>query len=105
MACVAQFWPGPLKNSPIVIAPCVGSYMVLSLVLWFMQSFVQKNVIASTKEHPGTPAIHLESTMAKYSDQYTLKAVMKGESVAGSKDASMTQSVGMFFTEDAEILK
>lgn len=103
VACVAQFWPGKEKNSAIVIAPCVSGYVLLSLIVWGMQSMFQRDTIAWTKEHPGMPIIVLKSKLPRYGEEYTLSAVMKGRSISESRKSSTTQSIGLLFSEDAQV--
>jgi hypothetical protein len=101
VACIGQFWPGELKNSPYVLGPCVATYFFLTALIWILQTYVQKDAIAYTKHHPGNPGIVLRSKMKRFDDQYTLKACMKGESVV--RESSATQYVGNFFNENAEL--
>lgn len=105
-AAVAQLWPDKkLRSSPGFIIPCLLIYGVLSLAVWAISAYLQKDTIAMTKEHPGTPSIVLKSEVRNYGDDYKLTAMMKGASLHETRKSSSRQSFGNMFTSSAEIQK
>lgn len=76
MACVGQFYPKRLPNTPLVLAVCVASYALLSVALTAIGTLLERDAIALTRGGPGAgapPRIALASRLPRFQDTYTLR--------------------------------
>lgn len=100
VAALGQFYPGPLSNTKVAVSACVATYFVLSGLLQYFITFVEKDIIFRSKPLTAgqqSSALTVHASMGRYSDKYTLQAV-----IGGAAGPSFTGSVGSFFSERGE---
>lgn len=52
LACVAQFYPRPFPENKAVLAVCVVLYIVCQVVMQYIASYKQKNIVYRSKPGP-----------------------------------------------------
>ena len=96
-AMVAQFYPMPFPESRPLQGACCAGYFVLSGVLQFMITFVDKDTIMTTA---GATELQIDTTFHRFQEYFTFMVVPVKNS--GPKDAKATCAkmyVGRYFTE------
>jgi signal peptidase complex subunit 2 len=109
-AMVAQFAPIPFPESRVVLGMCGCMYFVLSGVLQFITTFIDKDAILLTKPNPESSNPHLKkhgirvrSNLPRFSEWYSviLEFSMPADQIA--KDPPRVEqawSVGQFFDKE-----
>ena len=111
-AMVAQFAPIPFPESRPVLGVCGSLYFLLSGVLQFIATFVDKDAILLTKPSPQSKNVTLQkyglrvrSNLPRFSEWYTIVlefCIPKGEgdAAAATSHVEQTWSVGQFFDKE-----
>jgi len=87
-AMVAQFYPIPFPASRPLLGVCCASYGILSTVLQYMITFVDKDTILltnSSKDHP--LALRIRTSFPRFQDEFVL-TVQRREYVAPAATSS-----------------
>ena len=87
-AMVAQFYPIPFPASRPLLGVCCASYGILSTVLQYMITFVDKDTILltnSSKDHP--LALRIRTSFPRFQDEFVL-TVQRRDYVAPPASAS-----------------
>lgn len=103
-AMTAQFYPLPFPDSRLLLGVCCAAYFVLSGVLQFMITFIDKKTIMSTLAQDGTPALQIDTSFERFQEYFTfavipLDAKGKGDEM-NPKATRAKMYVGRYFTED-----
>ncbi|XP_014207082.1 probable signal peptidase complex subunit 2 [Copidosoma floridanum] len=101
------FYPFPASKPVLLI--CVSIYFVLSVIITFYTSYMEKGifVVAIQRDPSGyDPDIVWEASsyMKKYDDKYSLILSMKNSSTGVSNEASATKSVANFIDVNGVVI-
>jgi signal peptidase complex subunit 2 len=115
-AMIAQFAPIPFPESRVVLGLCGSIYFILSGVLQFITSFIDKDSIlltkpiaaddARTKQNPKMAkyGLKVRSGLPRFSEWYTViiefEKVKNIDSAASSDQVKQKWSVGQFFDKE-----
>jgi signal peptidase complex subunit 2 len=109
-AMAAQFAPIPFPESRVVLGMCGCMYFVLSGVLQFITTFIDKDAILLTKADPESPNPHLKkygirvrSNLPRFSEWYSVILEFSIPSDQNVKDPPRVEqawSVGQFFDKE-----
>jgi signal peptidase complex subunit 2 len=98
----SQFYPLPFPDSRPLLAVCVVTYFILSSILQFMCSFVEKDYIMTTLPRDaksGSKPINIATDFPRFSEFFHVRIE---EADDGTAAYSEQASVGKFFTHDGE---
>lgn len=109
-ACVAQFVPIPFPESRPILGICGALYFLLSGVLQFITTFIDKDAILLTKPVENAPktntdmgkyGMRIRSQLPRFSEWYTVIVQFQLEDKnAVSPYVDQTWSVGQFFDKE-----
>mmetsp|Transcript_36059 Transcript_36059/g.71767 ORF Transcript_36059/g.71767 Transcript_36059/m.71767 type:complete len:206 (+) Transcript_36059:81-698(+) len=100
-AMVAQFYPLPFPTSRPLLAVCCAAYFVISTVLQYFVTFVDKDTILFTKPKEGFAyEMEIRTSFPRFQEYFTLIAQFKGKPDGPKTTAKMY--VGRYFTEKGE---
>jgi len=100
-ACVAQFYPLPFPLNRALLAACVFVYFLISGILQYITTFVDRDVIFYGLATPTRPACILRTRMGKYEGVYTVTAECPPGVVVGTS----VRTVGWFYTAEGFLLE
>lgn len=99
-AMIAQFYPMPFPQSRPLLGVCCFSYALLSGILQYIVTFVDKDTILLTSGRNGQPEeLRIRATFPKYQEYYTLTIQPKDDP---SRATIGKMYVGKYFTERGE---
>ena len=100
-AMVAQFYPIPFPESRPLLGLCCASYFLLSVLLQYVISYVDKDTIMITNPVPGPEhEMRVRSSFPRYQHTFTLTIQPKDENSPNQTIGQMY--VGKYFTEKGE---
>mmetsp|Transcript_22344 Transcript_22344/g.37380 ORF Transcript_22344/g.37380 Transcript_22344/m.37380 type:complete len:206 (+) Transcript_22344:99-716(+) len=100
-AMVAQFYPAPFPESRPLLAACCASYFIISSVLQFFVTFIDKDSILITKPNDKFGhAIEVRTNFPRFQEYFTLIVQFKGQ--PDEKVTTGKMYVGKYFTEKGE---
>lgn len=109
-ACVAQFVPIPFPESRPILGVCGALYFLLSGILQFITTFIDKDAILLTKPLENAPktntemgkhGLRIRSQLPRFSEWYTVIIQFQLEDKnAVSPYVEQTWSVGQFFDKE-----
>ena len=110
-ACVAQFVPIPFPESRPILGLCGAIYFLLSGVLQFITTFMDKDAILLTKPVVDAPktntdmkkyGLRIRSQLPRFSEWYTVIVQFQrsNDTSAVSPYVEQTWSVGQFFDKE-----
>ena len=100
-AMVAQFYPLPFPDSRPLLGMCCASYFLLSVVLQYVISYVDKDTIMITSPLPGPEhEMRIRSSFPRYQHTFTLIVQDKDDNSKNKTTGQMY--VGKYFTEKGE---
>lgn len=113
LACVfaltAQFYPMPFPASRPLLAVCCALYFILSGVLQFIVTFVDKDTIMFTKARQGAgatgdvPELRIRTAFPRFQEYFTLTVQNKESKSPDSASSSVGKMyVGKYFTSKGE---
>jgi len=101
-AIVAQFSPVPFPESRPLLGVCCCVYFMLSGVLQFITTFLDKDCILITKPLETSKngdlqkyGVRVRSNLPRFSEHYTV--ILEYQNMADSPNVEQTWSVGQFF--------
>lgn len=102
-AMIAQFAPIPFPDSRPLLGVCGALYFVLSGILQFITTFIDKDTIVLTKPSETSAnlkeyGIRVRSSLPRFSEWYTVILEFKKE--GETPYCEQTWSVGQFFDHD-----
>ncbi|KAK5576065.1 hypothetical protein RB653_007203 [Dictyostelium firmibasis] len=100
LAAIAQFYPIPFpKNKPVLIL-CVALYIVISLILYYINIFIQKDYILQASKNDDE--IKVATVLQKYDPNYQVK-------IENAKNPSVnvpfTKSIDLYFDTKGTFLE
>lgn len=109
-AMIAQFAPVPFPESRPILGICGSLYFILSGVLQFITTFIDKDAILLTKpsessknEHAKKWGIRVRSNLPRFSEWYTVILefrVPKEEKMVSPPMVEQVWSIGQFFDKE-----
>jgi signal peptidase complex subunit 2 len=100
-AMAAQFYPIPFPDSRPLLGICCASYFILSVVLQYVISYVDKDTIMITNPVPGPEhEMRVRSSFPRYQHIFTLTIQPRDEKSPNQTIGQMY--VGKYFTEKGE---
>lgn len=109
-ACVAQFVPIPFPESRPILGICGALYFLLSGILQFITTFIDKDAILLTKPLENAPktntdmgkyGMRIRSQLPRFSEWYTVTIQFQlKDKNAESPYVEQTWSVGQFFDKE-----
>ncbi|GAX19742.1 hypothetical protein FisN_37Lh006 [Fistulifera solaris] len=109
-ACVAQFVPIPFPESRPILGICGALYFILSGILQFITTFIDKDAILLTKPLENAPktnadmakyGMRIRSQLPRFSEWYTVIVQFQlDDKNAVSPYVEQTWSVGQFFDKE-----
>jgi len=84
LALIAQFYPKPFPDNKIVLIICAVGYFTCSSLLTYLASYIQKDIILSTKANEDGKSLEVRSQMKRYEPDYSLTVQFQGESARAS---------------------
>mmetsp|Transcript_5605 Transcript_5605/g.5800 ORF Transcript_5605/g.5800 Transcript_5605/m.5800 type:complete len:193 (-) Transcript_5605:191-769(-) len=100
-AVTAQFYPMPFPQSRPLLGICCISYFILSSVLQFMVSYIDKDMIMYTKQKPDSedPPLVIRTSFPRFQETFTLIIQYKKPN---SPETTGRMYVGKYFTQKGE---
>ena len=100
-AMTAQFYPIPFPDSRPLLGLCCASYFLLSVVLQYIITYVDKDTVMITNPVPGPEhEMRVRSSFPRYQHTFTLTIQPKDEKSPNQTIGKMY--VGKYFTEKGE---